>query len=396
MDERSMKFRVGVMILATILSVAIIVLLFMGSSPLRSTYTIYIKFKYAPGVSGGTPVRKAGIRIGTVRNVELDDSGVTVTADIESGRHLYSNELCKVTNSFPIGDASLEFVRDGNFQGEKVVALENGAQLQGQTTQDLSGSIAGLPKQAGETLATLNAAGQDLHDLLGDAKFRGDIKQAMAKMPPAFDRIGQTFASLDNSMQNLDRLIAKLEKGMDKLDQASGNLAKFSQDLNDPQNSVGALLHDNKDLYRHVKGVAANLDELSGKLIDPQNSLGALLQDKRELYRHVNGVAANLDELTGKLNDPQNSLGALLHDNKDLYQHVNRLAKNIDDLSRDLKPIVDNVWVFTDKIARHPGDLGVRGALEKDAGFKDSSSTSTDAENGRWPIGGSGQWSTER
>ena len=84
-----------------------------------------------------------------------------------------------------------------------------------------------------------------------------------------------------------------------------------------------------------------------------------------------------------------------MHD-KELYQHVNHLAKNLDELSRELKPIIDNVAVFTDKIARHPGDLGVRGALKKDSGLKDSPSTSgsdTDLpEARRWPMGGSGQW----
>ena len=86
MNERIMQFRVGVMILATILIAAILVLLFMGSSPLlHGTYTIYIKFSDAPGVTRDTPVRKAGIRIGRVRNVQFadDDAGVIVTAEID-------------------------------------------------------------------------------------------------------------------------------------------------------------------------------------------------------------------------------------------------------------------------------------------------------------------------
>ena len=66
--------------------------------------------------------------------------------------------------------------------------------------------------------------------------------------------------------------------------------------------------------------------------------------------------------------------------------------RTFDELSGDLKPIMDNVWTFTDKIARHPGDLGVRGALKKDSGLKDSPGGDGD-EKGRWPIGGSGRWS---
>ena len=69
------------------------------------------------------------------------------------------------------------------------------------------------------------------------------------------------------------------------------------------------------------------------------------------------------------LNNPQGSIGRLLHD-PELYQHVNRAAKNIDELSRELKPILADVRVFTDKVARHPESLGVRGAMQKSTGLK--------------------------
>ena len=73
---------------------------------------------------------------------------------------------------------------------------------------------------------------------------------------------------------------------------------------------------------------------------------------------------------------------------------MDHLAKNLDDLSRDLKPIVHNVWIFTDKIARHPGDLGVRGVLKKDSGLKDNDSgdETQPVTTNRWPLTGGGQW----
>ena len=65
-----------------------------------------------------------------------------------------------------------------------------------------------------------------------------------------------------------------------------------------------------------------------------------------------------------------------------------------------MKPILNNVWIFTDKIARHPGDLGVHGALKKDSGLKDGTpddctETATPPAS-RWPISGNGQWGIGR
>ena len=74
MDERIMQFRVGVMVLATLIITAILVLLF-GKVPSlvpHATYTIYVRFPEAPGVTRDTPVRKSGILIGRVSDIRFD------------------------------------------------------------------------------------------------------------------------------------------------------------------------------------------------------------------------------------------------------------------------------------------------------------------------------------
>ena len=59
------------------------------------------------------------------------------------------------------------------------------------------------------------------------------------------------------------------------------------------------------------------------------------------------------------LNSPTGTFGQLAND-PDLAQHLCRVVKNVDELTRQLKPILDDARVFSDKIARHPEVLGVR------------------------------------
>ena len=74
--------------------------------------------------------------------------------------------------------------------------------------------------------------------------------------------------------------------------------------------------------------------------------------------------------LFGKaLNRREGSLGQLVN-NPDLYQNLNAAAANVEQLTRRLRPIVEDARIFTDKIARDPGVLGVRGALKKNSGIK--------------------------
>ena len=53
-----------------------------------------------------------------------------------------------------------------------------------------------------------------------------------------------------------------------------------------------------------------------------------------------------------------------------VYQDLAAAAANVKNLSRELRPIVDDIRVFSDKIARHPEQLGVRGALDRRPGLK--------------------------
>ena len=116
MDERVVQFRVGVMVLATVLITAILVLLF-GEVPalVHGSYTIHVRFAEAPGVATETPVRKSGILIGRVTGIRFadDDTAVLVTAKIDASRKLYEDEGCRISSSLIGigGDTVLEIVR---------------------------------------------------------------------------------------------------------------------------------------------------------------------------------------------------------------------------------------------------------------------------------------------
>ncbi len=385
MSERSMEFRVGVMILATILIALILVAIFIGSSPLlRSTYPIYIRFNEAPGVSSGTPVRTAGIRIGQVRNVRLadDDSGVIVTVDIESNRHVSSDEQCKVVTPALMGDTALEFVRIPNFRDEKA-EIKEGAVLQGQMASDMTGSIAGLQRQAAQTLDTLTTASRDIDKLAT----RVDVLLAKNE-----DRIDHMIGEADEMMQLAKKALV-----------ASNDLLgdpKLRADMKETIAEMPAVLKETRTTVERMSGTFASLEQNMRNIEGLTKPLGergpGLVEEFDTSMKKLNVLSDNMLRFSQELNDPQGSLGALMHD-KELYQHVNRMAKNLDELSRDLKPILNNVYIFTDKIARHPSSLGVRGALEKDTGLKemlsDNYSEPDVPETSRWPLGGSGSWS---
>jgi phospholipid/cholesterol/gamma-HCH transport system substrate-binding protein len=56
-----------------------------------------------------------------------------------------------------------------------------------------------------------------------------------------------------------------------------------------------------------------------------------------------------------------------------LYDNLNSTLENARDVSYRLKPLMNDLRIFADSLARDPGQLGVRGALQRKpagAGFK--------------------------
>ena len=122
-----------------------------------------------------------------------------------------------------------------------------------------------------------------------------------------------------------------------------------------------------RDTHDAVAMVQKNLDNMQGftkKLGDPE-MLGRLDRGTKNLDL----MMAELKQFSESLNNRDGTLGRLVNDPQ-LYDNLNRAARNIDELSVQLGPIVHDVRVFTDKVARHPELIGVRGAFRPSSGIK--------------------------
>ncbi|MEZ6120219.1 MAG: MlaD family protein [Pirellulaceae bacterium] len=170
MDERVIQFRVGVLVMATLIITVILIVLF-GDIPtgLKDSRTIYVRFESAPGVTVNTPVRKSGILVGRITQVDLQDDGsVLVTAKIDADRPLRQNEICRIGTGNVLGDAMMEFVPDplSNLPPEP---LADGAYLEGVVAQDFMSSAGNFMNMLSDfatdlrgTLDSIESAGQEI------------------------------------------------------------------------------------------------------------------------------------------------------------------------------------------------------------------------------------------
>ena len=114
MDERTMQFRVGFMVLATLLIAPILILIFgEGPAVLERKIAVHMEFTKAPLVLENTPVRKSGVVIGRVTKVQLlDDGRVSVDALIDATQPVFTSDVARIGASLIGGDASVNIEAD--------------------------------------------------------------------------------------------------------------------------------------------------------------------------------------------------------------------------------------------------------------------------------------------
>jgi phospholipid/cholesterol/gamma-HCH transport system substrate-binding protein len=434
MNEQTLRFRIGVFVLASLLLLAVLITLF-GSFPrlfLRAhEYTV--RFNDAPGVEQGTPVRRSGVRVGEVKRVVLDDEtgDVRVHVLIEHQYTIRRNEQPTLVHGLLGGDTSIDFV-PAHVPPEQAdrTPVPPGAELVGvreptvntlltqasealPTTQEALNDIrkaaqryeqmAPLLEQTAREYRDLARATRDLVPELRrtNEEIRGlaqDSRQTVPDLRKTNDQLQATLITWQKTGERakliLDRNEEKINESLDNLneslkrtanvlsDENQRNLATTLKNLRAGTENLPAISKSTEELLRESQKTVRKVND---SLVKADEVMGNLQQATKPFADRSNSIAKNLDEGTVRLNTVMGDLEQLfkaidrgdgtlkkLINDPSLYNHLDEIACMVARLVPQLEPILRNVNVFTDKIARHPESLGVRGAISPSGGLKES------------------------
>ena len=252
MDEKVMQFRVGVLVVATVI-IAIILIMIFEELPrgLGGRRTIYIHFDSAPGVAVNTPVRKSGILIGRVTDVRLeDDGGVLITARLDANRMVRKNETCRISTGNFLGDAMLEFIKSG-IAGESNEPLADGAFLQGEVSRDalrvMSDAMQVFVTLADDmqvALASVRSAGEDVGDVARNLNVlvvnnQDQMNRILGKTENALGRFDTTMTAVQELVSD-EELRVRLKQVLDEVPQVLSDASNLIAGLGRVAGGSGA------------------------------------------------------------------------------------------------------------------------------------------------------------
>ena len=285
-------------------------------------YSLKARFSNVAGLMSGSPVRIAGVQVGSVSAVELLPTGAEVWLSVRDDKRA----LVTDRSTASIGSISL--------LGEGAVDIEAGP---GGTpipewgyvrTGIAEGSIAQMTSEA-------------TNSILEARKLVEGIRRGEGSIGKLFtdDALYRDFDSLVKAAERVTASIAtgkgtagKLAndpKLYDEMQQSIANLSAITTKVRNGEGSLGQLLND-PTLARSVTATTANIESMTARLNKGEGTAGKLLTDDA-LYQRMDGMTARLDAVLQQLNDGQGTAGRLLRDQQ-LYENMNQTVVEIQSL----------------------------------------------------------------
>ncbi len=387
MNDRTLKTRLGsVVVLAGVIAVSLLIM-FEAFPNLRANgYEIMIQFPTAPGVRESTTVRKSGIEIGRVTDVELkSDGGVVLTIAVDDEVIIRNHESCRIKmGSLLTGAAILEFTPkppeflfaefDANQDG--VLDDEELAQSQAPVTP---GSLISNGLVVDDPLTLLVNMQQNMSETFNSIQGAGGgVTEASVEFKTLFENINRTFADneadLKQAVQQTNIAMQRFEQAMDSLDTIVGDeetQIKLKASVNEiPKvlRQATLTLASAQQTMQYFEKVGekaeTNLNNLE-KFTRPLGERGEMLVESiTSSVENFDSTVSEMSELVTTLNNAEGSLHKIVHDDE-LYYSLKRTTTNIEEATKRMRPILNDLRVFSDKIATDPRQLGVSGMLDR-------------------------------
>ncbi len=378
MNEQALRFRLGLFVLAAMILLAVLITLFGGiPSFFQRTDSYTIVFADAMGVSGGTPVRRLGVRIGEVRSLALDNatSKVRVRIEVQAGFSLRKADRPTIVQGLLGGDAAIAFLLPApQGRGEKMDEGENlfeiglvdpgqaldadevvapGAVLEGFIQTDAQAVV----QKTGEVMPQAQEA------LVEMKKFF----QKLDKLMPAFEETTKEFRELGKTTKDLVTELQKTNLEIRELVKATTkSIPDFKRTNEEVQitarqwTKVGErfdiLLQTNED--KIVKAIDRLQDTLKriGDVFsdDNQKLFNETLKNVKKGADRIDSIAKGTEDLIKDSRDSLKRVQEALLQAEKVLGNFDKASKPFADRSDN---ILKNIEESTDKLNRTMTDL---------------------------------------
>ncbi|GAB2715225.1 mammalian cell entry protein [Hymenobacter frigidus] len=287
----SKEIKVGLLAIVAIAALVIGFNFLRGSNLFSSASTYYATYPNVEGLNVGAPVILNGIKVGQVKNLELQpDKGNVVRVALE------------MQEGVVLGDSTLASL-GGTLLGSKTISLtlgrngkifKGGEELRTQSDTGIAGLATALQARALPVLSSLDSTLRHVNSIINkDAQtnIQGTLLSARNSTEALQRLIESNQRNINQITSNLVQMSSALNKTTTKLDRIAVNFSQLSDSLKDAP--VGPALRRLNATMAEAQSTVASLNRA---LNDKNSSMGKLLNDST-LYNNLTATTASSNDL---------------------------------------------------------------------------------------------------
>jgi len=274
-------------------------------------YLLHIYFDTVAGLTKNAPVRVAGVPVGMVEKVALDQGKGKVTFHLPYNITIYKDAKA--------------YLKSEGFLGEKYIEITPGTP--GSPKMEPGGVVdqGSPPTDVEQFLSGMSAIGEDLKGII---KPLGEVLNSIEpkKVEQIVNNIdkfsGQLTSLAKDSKETIERAkgaFSAMEDIGEKVKKGEGTLGKLISDE--------TIYRDAKEVVEKVKESAETLKNVSDKIERGEGTLGKLIQDE-SLYNEAKETLQSIKGIAEKVEKGEGTIGKLVNDDT-LIKEVEKTMKKV-------------------------------------------------------------------
>jgi len=321
------ELKLGVVVIIAIAIAAVTIFSVMGGRGfVWQRYSIKTRFPNVAGLKTGSPVRVAGMEVGSVTDVVFAGDEVDVIMQLNKA----VRPRVTTASTAVLGSVSLL-----GLGAVDISASSSGTPIPDWGYVPTGKTVAGLSDvttQASEGISELTGLIKDARGGRGTVGKLMTDQQLYDELQKFVSTAGDVTKTIRQGKGTAGRLINDPAIA-NSLERSLKSLEEMTRRINAGEGSLGSLLKDDA-FATSLTGATTNLRTLTDRLNKGEGTAGKLLSDAA-LYNRLTALSDRLDVLLTRLNEGQGTAGLLLKD-KQLYENMNGVVA-------DLRALVDAI-----------------------------------------------------
>lgn len=275
---RAAEFKVGLLVV-TVASLIAYMSMQVSDSPsfLGRKSEAWFIMKDASGLVKGSQVKSAGIPVGVIKNISLQDGQARIDLSLKPDYPLYVSAAVEIKSQGILGDMHVS-ISPGPPTDPP---LPDGGQILNVKT---SGSLDNVVSQIGEIASSLKETAVALREATSED---GTRKHVLGRIVNNIEKLTEDIAEITSENK---------EQIGDIVDQIDRVTASLDEILN--ENGEDSLKNQLKRTMARLDSAVENIDQITGKINRGEGTIGRLINDEEtveELNTAIQGVNGFLD-----------------------------------------------------------------------------------------------------